>query len=264
MNSKLQDQIEVLLDGSKSEKMLEKLPLEARKWAEGLPWQERRYVLSLCHLLCAASPEVQAQFLDDYTAEGLINKIILDSDTHATVQKYLQKFHIDAELKGSVLRKYIRQFYIHSAQDSRKQPDKYLESALRLVVDQQEKDNVLNYILGFELIKMMFQMSWEQHERLYRLQVNQEEFFHSYIKPIQTVHRVNGIINPKDEKVFFAKRDYFVQRPQIPEKRLIELILVTFSTEQICDLGFSLSRHLKALNFDYDYIFEPEDTQMFC
>ncbi|NEO27692.1 MAG: cobyrinic acid a,c-diamide synthase, partial [Kamptonema sp. SIO4C4] len=60
--------------------MLEKLPKEAQEWAEKLHWKERRYLLSLCHLLCAGSPELQAQFLDQYTADGLIAKIIQDYD----------------------------------------------------------------------------------------------------------------------------------------------------------------------------------------
>ncbi|NET90317.1 MAG: cobyrinic acid a,c-diamide synthase [Kamptonema sp. SIO1D9] len=264
MITQLKDKIAVLQEGSKADKMLERLPVEVKKWAEGLPWKERRYVLSLCHLLCAASPEMQAQFLDDYTADGLIAKILQDQDAQEKVQFYLRLFRIDTKLTGSVLRKYIRQFYIHSAQDVSRQPDKYLESALRLVVNSEEQSHVLNYILGFEIIKMMFQMSWQQHERLYRIQINQEEFYNKYIKRIQNAHRLNGIIVPKDERVFFAKRDYFVQKPEIGAKKLIELILVTFTTEAVCELGFSIGRNIKHLIFDYDYIFQRETEGIFA
>ncbi|MCY7276066.1 MAG: hypothetical protein LH702_20580, partial [Phormidesmis sp. CAN_BIN44] len=53
---------------SQIKNILNKLPSEAKNWAESLPWNQRRYVLSLCHLLCAATPDIQAEFLDEYTA----------------------------------------------------------------------------------------------------------------------------------------------------------------------------------------------------
>ncbi|HEY9875289.1 MAG TPA: hypothetical protein V6D12_17795, partial [Candidatus Obscuribacterales bacterium] len=56
----------------KLDTILEKLPPSAKEWAESLPWQQRSYVLSLCHLMCASSPEMQAEFLDNYTADGLV------------------------------------------------------------------------------------------------------------------------------------------------------------------------------------------------
>ncbi len=241
--------------------MLDKLPKEAQEWAESLPWKQRRYVLSLCHLLCAAPAEVQAAFLDEYTAEGMITKILTDYDAQKTIELSLAKFHITTSLTGENLRKYIRQFYIHSAQDMRRQPNKYLESALKLVASHQEKNNILNYILGFEIIKILFQMSWLEQERFYRLQINQDEFYHRYVKPIQYAHRVNKIVNPKDENVFFAKRDYYVQKPEIKEKKLVELIMLTFSTEQVCNLGFGLSHSLKHIVFDYDYIYNEQEEK---
>lgn len=261
--TELSEQIAFLVDGTKVEKMLDKLPKQARDWAESLPWQERRYLLSLCHLLCATTPEVQAEFLDEYTADGVISKIWQDHDTQNKVQNYLNEFHLNTVLTESVVRKYIRLFYIHSAQDVRRQTGNYLESALRLISNFEEKNHVLYYILGFEVIKMMFQMSWLEHERLYRLQIHQEEFCHTYIKPIQYAHRVNGIINPKDEKVFFAKRNYFVKSPEISEKKLIELVFVTFTTECLSNLGFSINRNPKHLMFDYDYIFQAEQEGIF-
>lgn len=182
--------------------VLEQLPPSARAWVEGLSWQHRRYVLSLCHLMCAAPSEVQAEFLDEYTADGLVSKKLEDQETRQRVRQYLKDFHIDTQLTEAVLRSYIRQFYIHSAQDTRRQPDLYLKSALRLVFSTEERNNVFNYILGFELLKMMFQMSWLQQERLYRLQRNQEEFVSSYIKPIRHAHQINSIIVPKDQGVF--------------------------------------------------------------
>lgn len=246
-----------------SDSVLEKLPPEAQKWAEELPWDQRRYFLSLCHLMCAASPEIQAEFLDEYTANGLVSKRLQDRDTQQRFKEYLKEFNLKLELNESLLRTYIRQFYIHSAQDVRRQPELYLESALRLVVSTEERNNVFSYILGFELIKMMFKMSWLEHERLYQIQINQEEFFNNFIKPIQYAHRVNGIVNPRSHKIFFDKRDYFVQKPKIGDKKLIELVMATFTTETVTTFGFSIIRHVKSLVFDYDYIFNSEQDGVF-
>ncbi|MBW4472743.1 MAG: cobyrinic acid a,c-diamide synthase [Stenomitos rutilans HA7619-LM2] len=245
-----------------AESILSMLPPEAQQWAESLPWNQRRFVLSLCHLMCAASPEMRAGFLDDYTADGLISKVLEDRDTKQKVSHYLKEFNVKTELNTIALRRYIRQFYIHSAQDVRGQPDLYLESALRLVMSTAERNNVFNYILGFELIKMMFRMSWFQHEKLYRLQRNQDEFINTYIRPIQHTHKLNRIIVPKDERLFFARRDYFVQKPVISEKKLVELAIATFTTETTTNLGFSVIRHAHSLIFDYDYIFAAEQEAL--
>lgn len=251
------------IDASAAESILSKLPPEAKQWAESLPWHQRRYVLSLCHLMCAASPEVRAEFLDDYTADGIITKVIADRDTKQQVKEHLKKFKLVSELSETLLRGYIKQFYIHSAQDVRRQPDLYLESALRLVQSTEERNNVFNYILGFELIKMMFRMSWHEHEKLYRLQRNQEEFIQTYIKPIQYAHKINQIIVPKDERLFFARREYYVQKPVIGDRKLIELAMATFTTEITTNFGFSIIRHSDSLVFDYDFIFDIDQEALF-
>lgn len=252
-----------IFDQNYSASLIDKLPPEAKKWAEGLPWHHRRYVLSLCHLLCAASPQVQAEFLDDYTADGLVSKMLQDRDTQQKVRRYLRFFRLNTDLNEGILRGYIKQFYIHSAHDSRRKPQDYLESVLRLVINTEEGNNVFNYILGFELLKMIFQMSWLQHERLYRLQRNQEYFLSIYIKPIQYTHKLNGIISPKDENVFFAKRDYYVQKPEITDRKVVELLMATFTTEVVCEFGFSVIRHPNSLSFNYDYIYSPEQDEIF-
>jgi hypothetical protein len=244
--------------------VLAQLPMAAKAWVESLSWQHRRYVLSLCHLMCAAPPEVQAEFLDEYTADGLVSKKLEDQETRQRVSQYLKDFQIETDLTEAGLRTYIRQFYLHSAQDMRRQPDLFLQSALRLVFSTEERNNVFNYILGFELLKMMFCMSWSQHEKFYRLQKNQEEFVTSYIKPIQHTHRINGIIVPKDEGVFFAKRDYFVQKPKISPTKLTALVMATFTTETTSNFGFTIIRHPNSLCFNYDYIFEDNESEINC
>ena len=243
--------------------ILENLPKASREWFERLSWRERRYVLSLCHLMCAASPESQAQFLDEYTADGLVSRKLADRDTQQRVREHLNQFRIDTQLTEELIRQYIRQFYIHSAQDTQRQPDLYLESALKLVFSTKERNNVFHYVLGFELLKMMFQMSWFQHERLYLLQRNQEEFIRTYIKPIQHAHRLNRIVVPQDEGVFFAQRHYFIQVPNIAPRRLTEIVMATFTTERTSQFGFSIIRHVNALVFDYDYIFSASPDAIF-
>lgn len=257
-----------ITESNTAKSMLEKLPPPAREWAESLPWEQRRYVLSLCHLLCAASPDIQADFLDDYTADGLVSRMLEDRDAQQQLERYLRRFYINTEINQALLKSYVRQSFIHSSQDLRRKPDLYLESALRLVLSTKERNSVFNYILGFELFNMIFQMSWSQHERLTALQKSPATFVKHIIKPIQQCHRLNGIIVPKHEKVFFEKHDYFVQVPQIPEKRLIDLVMFTFSTEVVSNFGFSIIRHPDSLVFDYEYIFQSEKdgifTQGFC
>jgi len=243
--------------------ILEQLPSATRTWVESLSWQHRRYVLSLCHMICAANPEMQAEFLDEYTADGLVAKKLEDQETRQRVCQYLKAFRLESDLNETVLRGYIRQFYIHSAQDLRRQPDLYLQSALRLVFNTEERNSVFNYILGFELLKMMFGMSWFQHEKLYRLQRNQEEFLNCYIKPIQYAHRLNGIIQPKDVGMFFARRDYFVQKPILSPRKLVALVMATFTIETASNLGFTIIRHTNSLYFDYDEIFQDEPEAPF-
>lgn len=248
---------------SDSVSIFDKLPKEARQWAERLHWNERRYVLSLCHILCAAAPEQQAEFLDDYTADGLVYRLLEDRDSKQKVNQHLKKFRIPTQLSESLLRRYIRQFYIHCAQDLHRKPDRYLETAVRLIGNSEESNNAFNYTLGFELLKMIFQMSWWQHEKLYLMQKNQQEFIDKYIKPIQEAHKLNGVVIPKDKTKFFAKRDYYVQIPDLRSKKLVELVMATFPAKVVTNFGFSIIRHPNSIQFDYDYIFKPEADEVF-
>jgi hypothetical protein len=253
----------LLFEQSSPEILFEELPPETKQWAESLPWDQRRHLLLLCHLICVSPPEVQAEFLDNYTADGLVSRKLQDRDTQDRVKNFLNKFVIQTDLNEIVLRGYIKQFYIHSARDVRHQPELYFKLVFHLVFSIEEQNNILNYILGFEIFKMMFQMSWLQHERLYQLQKNQDEFIKLYIKPIQNTHQINGIVVPEPSKRFFAKRDYYVKKPDIKYKKLIELIMATFTTEMVMDLGFSIIRDPNFLVFDYDYIFQPEPEWIF-
>ncbi|MEA5466720.1 cobyrinic acid a,c-diamide synthase [Leptothoe sp. PORK10 BA2] len=239
-----------------NQELIEALPPEAQQWLVGLPWVQRRYVLSLCHVICATSPEEQARFLDDYTADGMVSRIIHDRDTRQQIILHLRRFRIETQLTEKVLRRYIRQFYMHSAQNRQHQAKAYLESAMQLMVSGQEHSRVLSYILGFELLVLLFKMSWEQHERLYCLQPNQEDFFNLYIRPVQRAHRINGVIVPKDENRFFARRDYFVRKPKLKPGQTVALIIASFSPEQISQLGAMVMRHQNALQFDYGHIFQ--------
>lgn len=243
--------------------IFEIIPQEVLKWANNLSWEERRYVLSLCYLICSVPLDKQAEFLDNYTADGLVVKILQEQTPKDWVTRSFKKLHIKQKLTNTVLKDYIKQYYIHSAQDLRTQSNRdieYLEAVLHLINDSEERNNLFHYILGCEIIKMLFKMSWLQHERFYRLQKNQEYFINHYIKPIQHAHRLNGLVVPKDETLFFAKRDYFIKNPNIKDKKLTELLMSTFTIAQASNLGFFISHNLDFVMFDYDSIFncEPE------
>ncbi len=242
--------------------VLSSLPPEARAWLTGLPWQERRYVLSLCHLVCATPSAQQAEFLDAYTAEGLLSRIVHDADTRERVNEYLAHFHSQADIDDLTVRRYIRQVYVHSVKDARSRPDLYLETALSLMGSAHEHSSVLSYILGFEILKLLFAMSWEQHERLYHLQPNQEDFTREYIRPVQEAHKRHGIVIPKDEKTFFARRDYFIRRPNIHPHRMVSLIIEAFTADKIIELGFAVLRHPNAIHYDHTYIYSDLESPL--
>ena len=252
------------INGFQNTPILDGLPPEAQQWLASLPWVQRRYVLSLCHMICATSPEEQAKFLDDYTADGVVSRIIHDRDTQHRIARHLRRFRIKTKLTDTVLRRYIRQFYIHSAQIRQHHDTAYLETAVRLMANGQEHTRMIGYILGFELLVLLIEMSWEQHERFYRLQPNQEDFFNLYIRPVQRAHRLNGIIVPKDEHRFFARRDYFVRIPTLKPGQTVALIMASFLPDQINHLGAMVMRHHNALQFDYAHIFQQDsDSAIF-
>jgi hypothetical protein len=213
--------------------------------------------------MCAITRESKSKSLTHSKAKDLATTNLLGQFPQQIIEKYLKKFHINKEVNDFVLRGYVEQFYIHLAQDLRTHSDAHYELSLRLVSNQKESNNIFYYILGFEILKMMFQMSWLQHERLYGLQKNQDSFINNYIKPIQNTHRINGIIVPKQENIFFAKRNYFIKRPCIKDKKLTELVMATFTTDTVKHLGFLMIRHLNFLVFDYAYIFNEEPETLF-
>lgn len=247
----------------KADQIIEIIPVEVKKWVESLPLNQRRYVLSLCHLIYEAPSEKQLKLLNNYVADSLVLQMLQDQVPQQVIKQYLKQFHINKELSDLDLKKYIEQFYIHAVQDLRTQNSSPLESVLQLVYNPEESNNLFNYILGFEVLKMIFQMSWLQQERLYKLQKNQESFIKTYIKPIQYTHRINGIVVPKHERIFFAKRNYFVKKPKIKDKKLIELVMATFTKDTVSSLGFSIIRNLNFLVFDYEYIFSSERETIF-
>lgn len=221
--------------------------------------------LSLGDGMCAIARESKSNSLTPSKSKDLAITNLLGQFPQQIIERYLKKFHINKELNDFVLRSYVKQFYIHLAQDLRTHSDAHYELSLRLVSNQKEINHIFYYILGFEILQMIFQMSWLQHERLYGLQKNQDSFINNYIKPIQNTHRINGIIVPRHENIFFAKRNYFVKKPCIKEKKLTELVMATFTTDTVKHLGFLMIRHLNFLVFDYAYIFNDEpETLFFC
>lgn len=242
-------------------KTYESIPIELKQWIENSPIKQRKYIFILCYRLCALPKD---EFLNNHLVEYLILRIIEDEINRTLVEKILKEFHIEQDLNDKVLKSYIKQFYIHSTQDLRAKPELYLNAVLKLIQSTEKSNNLFNYILGIEIIKVMFKMSWLEHERLYKLQRHQEHFIKTYIRPIQYTHRINGIIAPKHETLFFAQRNYFVKQPKLKDKKLMELIMITFTTETVIHLGFLISRNLNFFVFDYDYIFNTEPECIFA
>ncbi len=204
------------------------------------------------------------------TTTTTLDRILNAAHLNHSVQYHLSRLQRPTELTRSLIQNYIRQFQFHALQDSRREGSSSLKSALQLFVSQDDElgsivdqcNPILSYLLGFEIITMLFEMSWQQHERLYYLQHNQEHFFHHYIKPIQLAHRLNDKIIPRDAQHFFAKRAYFIQRPCLRPQQLKALALATFPAETILELGFEVIRHPRSFIFDYSAIFEAPEMAM--
>lgn len=205
----------------------------------------------------------QSNQFNIHRGDDWVSRKFVDQIPPQSIEKYLRKFHIHKIIDDVVVKEYIEQFYIHLSQDLRTHMDSHIEVALQLVSNKKERNNIFYYILGFEILKMIFQMSWLQHERLYELQKNQESFIKNYIKPIQETHRLNGIVVPRNQNIFFAKRSYFIKKPKIKDKKLNELVMATFTTDTVKHLGFLIVRHLNFLVFDYEYIFSNEPEKIF-
>lgn len=196
-----------------------------------------------------------AEFYETYPNAPTPSLNLVDRELKALVQHYLQRFHIATTITPEVTQQYLRQFYIHVVQHS------YLKSPslLKRIDRLDHRNQVLAYILGFELVKMVFQMSWQQHERLCDLQRSQEDFLVRYIRPIQEAHRLNHVVVPRDQDLFFARRDYFVQRPKLRPHQLEILAIATFTAETVLELGFEVIRHPESFRFDYGEIFEVKE-----
>lgn len=146
-----------------------------------------------------------AEFSETYPNAPTPSLNLVGRELKALVQQYLQRFHIATTITPEVTQQYLRQFYIHVVQHS------YLKSPslLKRIDRLDHRNQVLAYILGFELVKMVFQMSWQQHERLCDLQRSQDDFLVRYIRPIQEAHRLNHVVVPRDQDLFFCTKRLF-------------------------------------------------------
>jgi hypothetical protein len=203
-----------------------------------------------------AAPLRLSEFSETYPDAP--SPIALDRELKTQVQNYLVRFRLGTVITPEVMQRYMRQFYIHVVQHSPSRSSALIQG-LKGIDRLDHRNQVLAYILGFELIKMLFQMSWQQHERLYDLQRNQEDFLIRYIRPVQRAHQLNHVVVPRDQDLFFARRDYFVQRPRIPAHKLEVLAIATFTAETVLNFGFEVVRHPDSFRFDYAQVFEvPE------
>ncbi len=202
----------------------------------------------------------QSHLLRGYTADKTINRILNAGNLKASVEGHLKRLNRpNSSLTTDLIQTYVSQFYLHALQDPRSEASDFLKSALQLFVRQDDRNPILCYILGFEVITLLFGMSWYEHERLYYLQHHPEQFYYLYIKPIQIAHRLNEKIVPRDADIFFARRTYFIQRPSLRPQQLKAIAIATFPAETVLKLGFEIIRHPRSFVFDHAAIFdEPE------
>ncbi|WP_044170058.1 hypothetical protein [Kamptonema formosum] len=200
----------------------------------------RRYLLNSMTLFASISSEQQHQILNDLIQSELLNLA-------AQSKKYLQdriadafnKFCISKNLGENEIAEYCYSYYVSSGI----LPDNMTADSLKKLGD---------FILGIELLKSIFLMSFVEQQRFFELQGNyssQAVLFYRYIKPIRSKLIKEKVVN-RD-----IIGNYYYSRPWVKEMELVDYIFELFNLESILYLG----QTAKNLTFEKEYIYKSHE-----
>jgi hypothetical protein len=200
----------------------------------------RRYLLNSMTLFASISPEQQHQILNDLIQSELLNLA-------EQSKKYLQeritaafnKFCIGKILGEKEIAEYCYNYYLSSGII----PDEMTAESLNKLGD---------FILGLELLKCIFLMSFVEQQRFFELQGNyssQAVLFYRYIRPIRSKLIKEKVVN-RD-----IIGNYYYSRPWVNERELVDYILELFNLESILYLG----QTAKKLTFEKEYIYKSHE-----
>jgi hypothetical protein len=198
----------------------------------------RRYLLNSLTLFACISPEQQHQALNDLIQSELVS---LAEKTqmylHDRIHAVMNRFGIDQSGESKRIAEYYYRYYLLSGTVPENLTTEYLT-------------HLLNFILGIEVIKIIFAMSFIEQQRFFEIQGRyaiQVMIFYRYIKPIRD--------KLMDEKLISrdVSGSYYYTKPSLSEDKVLDYIFEVFKLDTIENLG----ELAKDLQFDLEYIYKP-------
>ncbi|WP_242031821.1 hypothetical protein [Microcoleus sp. FACHB-672] len=202
----------------------------------------RRYLLNSMTLFASISPEQQHQILNDLIQSELMNLAEQSKKyLHQNVKVVLKRMFIEKPLSEKEIAEYYYKYYTITGVIPEEVTNEYL--------------NILvNFILGIEMSKLLFLMSFVEQQRFFELQENysaQVVLFYRYIKPIRSKLIKEKIVN-RD-----IIGNYYYNRPWVNEHELLDYIFDLFDLDKIIYLG----NCAKVFTFEKEYIYKAPDFE---
>lgn len=202
----------------------------------------RRYLLNSFTLFASISPEQQHQIVNDLIQAEVLN---LAKKSQSYIQnkivEFLSPFGIAKSIQPSEIADYYYRYYLMTGVIPEDVTADYLS-------------NLIDFILGIEIAKMILSMSFIQQQRLFEIQANystQVILFYRYIKPIRRKFLTDKII--KRDK----RGDHYYARPPLAESEKLDYVFELFNMDKLLYLGSSA----KNFTFDKEYIFSQERAE---
>lgn len=203
----------------------------------------RRFLLNALTLFAAISAEQQHQAINDLIQFEIV--ILSDRSREflrRRVQSILHRFHLEKDLTEHDIREYYYRYYILTGTIPERLTPDYLNFLMK-------------FIVGIELIIMIFCMSFMEQQRFFELQgkySTQALLFYHYIRPIRD-KLVRERIVTRD-----SSGNHYYRRPLLDGSEVMDFVFEVFDLDRIAALG----EYAEKLAFERDYIHSrPEDSE---
>jgi hypothetical protein len=197
----------------------------------------RRYLLNSLTLFASISPEQQHQILNDLIQSEIM---ILAGKTQKHIQANVQSILTQLGLERSLNEKEIADCYYRYYLLTGFIPEEVTSNYLKILI---------NFILGIELARLLFSMSFVEQQRFFELQGNystQVVLFYRYIRPIRNKMIKENLIS-RD-----VAGNHYYTKPIFKENELMDYVFDLFNLEKILYLGSCSSKII----FDKDYVYK--------
>ncbi len=198
----------------------------------------RRYLLNSLTLFACISPEQQHQALNDLIQSELLS-LAQKTQTylHDRIHLALNHFGVDEAGESKRIAEYYYRYYLLTGTVPENLTAEYLT-------------HLLNFIVGIEVIKIIFKMSFIEQQRFFEIQGRyavQVMIFYRYIKPARDKLIQEKLVN-RD-----VSGSYYYTKRGLSEEKILDYIFEVFKLENIENLG----ELAKDLQFDREYIYKP-------